>query len=177
MLPVKWKLYRVLNYLLLCGGIFFFLVFVRLILNGIKLIKSGVHNKTGYDERFLTISFLLSLIFLFIATHSLINIILMSKTFPDKIFTRHKNRWYIVSLILNSISSLGLLISFFSLLSEFDDAHSGELLTMFVFSILLLSSLFVLICQFNLRKYVRQRNALLMNSFIDSIGDKSEGVE
>jgi len=42
---------------------------------------------------------------------------------------------------------------------------------------LIISSIFVLICQFNLRKYLRQKNASLMNSLIDSIGGNTENSE
>ena len=177
MLPLKWKIYRVLNYLLLCCGIIFFLAFLRLIINGINLIKSGIDlKKTGFDSRFLNISILISLIFLFMASYSLINIFVMSKTFPDKLLSGSKNRWHVFSLILNLISLVGLNITFFSLM--FEDADSEGILTIFtVVSILMLSSMFVLVCQFNLRKYLKQKSESLMNSLIDSIGDSIESSE
>jgi hypothetical protein len=179
MIPLKWKFYRVLNYLLLCCGIIFLLHFLRLIIKGINLIKSGVDlNKMGIDLRFLNLSILFSLLFLFMASHGLINIIIMSKTFPDKILSRNKNKWHIVSLVLNSISLVGLIIAFFSLMSELDDNYFAGLLIIFAtISVLMLSSMFVLICQFNLRKYLRQKNVLLMNSLVNSIGDNTENSE
>jgi len=177
MIPLKWKFYRVLNYLLLCCGIIFFLHFLRLILHAIYLIKSGV-DPIKSDLRFLNIQVLVSLIFLFMASQSLINIIIMSKTFPDKILNPNKTRWHIFSLILNFISLIGLIISFFTLVSEMGDDYFDGLLVIFAaISVLMLSSMFVLICQFNLRKYLRQKNALLMNSLIDSIGDNTENSE
>jgi len=99
----------------------------------------------------------------------------MSKTFPDKILNPNKTRWYIFSLVLNLLSLIGLVIAFFSALSEVnDDFFNGLLIILAVMLILVLSSLYVLICQFNLRKYLRQKNASLMNSLIDSIGNNTE---
>ena len=165
MIPLKWKIYRVLNYLLLCCGIILTLNFFRLIIN-------------AFDQDFLILSILVTLIFLFMTSHSLINIFIMSKTFPDKILNPNKTRWYIFSLVLNLLSLIGLVIAFFSALSEVnDDFFNGLLIILAVMLILVLSSLYVLICQFNLRKYLRQRNASLMNSLIDSIGGNTENSE
>jgi len=165
MIPLKWKLYRVLNYLLLCCGVIFFLSFLRLIIN-------------ATDPRYQTFSILVSLIFLCMASQGLINIIIMSKTFPDKIPGPNKTRWHIFSLVLNLISLIGLIICFFSIVSDMDDDYSSGLLVTFaIIAVLMLLSMFVLICQFNLRKYLRQKNASLMNSLIDSIGNNSESLE
>jgi hypothetical protein len=179
MLPLKWKLYRVLNYLLFCCGIIFFLHFLRLTINGINLFNSGIDlTKSGIDLRLLYIIILSGILFLFMAAYGLINIIIMSKTFPDKILSRNKTRWQIFSQILNMISLAGLIIGFFAAISEFDDNYFAGLLIMFAaISILMVSSMFVLICQFNLRKYLRQKNASLMNSLVDSIGDNTENSE
>ena len=179
MIPLKWKVYRVLNYLLFCCGIIFFLHFLRLLINGINLIKSGKDlNKIGFDLRFLNISILFGLLFLFMTLHSLINIIIMSKTFPDKMLSQNKKRWYFFSLILNLISLIGLTITFFVVVSEIgNDYFNGLLIMLLIVSILMLSSIFVLICQFNLRKYLRQKNMSLLNSLIDSIGNNTESSE
>jgi hypothetical protein len=177
MIPLKWKFYRVLNYLLLCCGIIFFLHFLRLIIHAIYLIKSGI-DPVKSDLRFLNIQILVSLIFLFMASQSLINIIIMSKTFPDKILSPNKTRWHNFSLILSFISLIGLIIPFFTIVSEMGDDYFDGLLVVFAaISVLMFSSMFVLICQFNLRKYLRQKNASLMNSLIDSIGDNTENSE
>ncbi len=165
MIPLKWKFYRILNYLLLCCGIIFFLHFLRLTLN------------TPYLS-FLTLSILFSLLFLFMASYSLINTVIMSKTFPDKILSLNKTRWHISSVVLNLISLVGLIITFFVVASEMSKDYSDEILVVIAaISILMLSSIFVLTCQLNLRKYLRQKNASLMNSLIDSIGNYTENPE
>src|SRR6187399_621051 len=159
MIPLKWKFYRALNYLLLCCGILFLLNFLRALIISI-------------DLRFQTLVILLNLLFLFMAAQGLINIIVMSKTFPDKILSPNKNRWHIVSLVLNLSSLVGLIIAFFSIVSEINKDYFDGLLVIFAtISVLMLSSMFVLICQFNLKKYLRQQNASLMNSLVDSIGN------
>jgi len=165
MIPLKWKFYRALNYLLLCCGILFLLNFLRALIISI-------------DLRFQTLVILLNLLFLFMAAQGLINIIVMSKTFPDKILSPNKNRWHIVSLVLNLSSLVGLIIAFFSVVSEINkDYFDGLLIIFATISILMLSSMFVLICQFNLKKYLRQQNASLMNSLVDSIGNDIEITE
>ena len=165
MIPLKWKFYRALNYLLLCCGILFLLNFLRALIISI-------------DLRFQTLVILLNLLFLFMAAQGLINIIVMSKTFPDKILSPNKNRWHIVSLVLNLSSLVGLIIAFFSIVSEINKDYFDGLLVIFAtISVLMLSSMFVLICQFNLRKYLRQQNASLMNSLVDSIGNDIEITE
>lgn len=165
MIPLKWKIYRVLNYLLLCCGLVLSLNFFRLIIN-------------AFNSEFLIISILVTLIFLFMASHSLINIFIMSRTFPDKILDSNKTKWYFFSLVLNLLSLIGLVISFFSALSEVNHDHfNGLLIILAVILILLLSSLFVLVCQFSLRKYLKQKNASLMNSLINSIGSNIESPE
>ena len=165
MIPLKWKFYRALNYLLLCCGILFLLNFLRALIISI-------------DLRFQTFVILLNLLFLCMAAQGLINIIVMSKTFPDKILSPNKNRWHIVSLVLNLSSLVGLIIAFFSIVSEINKDYFDGLLVIFAtISVLMLSSMFVLICQFNLKKYLRQQNATLMNSLIDSIGNNTESPE
>ena len=165
MIPLKWKFYRALNYLLLCCGILFLLNFLRALISSI-------------DLRFQTFVILLNLLFLCMAAQGLINIIVMSKTFPDKILSPNKNRWHIVSLVLNLSSLVGLIIAFFSIVSEINKDYFDGLLVIFAtISVLMLSSMFVLICQFNLKKYLRQQNATLMNSLIDSIGNNTESPE
>lgn len=162
MIPLKWKIYRVLNYLLLSCGIILTLNFSRLIIN-------------AFDQDFLFLSILVTLIFLFMASQSLINIFIMAKTFPDKLLDPNKTKWHVFSLVINFLSLIGLAIAFFSALSETSrDYFSGLLIILGVMLILIFSSLFVLICQFNLRKYLKQKNASLMNSLIDSIGNSAE---
>jgi len=162
MIPLKWKVYRVLNYLLLSCGVLFLLNFLRVIVNSI-------------DLEFVTFLILSNLLFLLMAVHSLINIIIMSKTFPDKILGPNKTRWHIFSMVLNLITVVGLLITLFLVVYAIKNDYFDGLLIIFVaISILMLSSMFVLSCQFNLRKYLRQKNASLMNSLVDSIGNNPE---
>ena len=155
MIPLKWKFYRALNYLLLCCGILFLLNFLRALIISI-------------DLRFQTLVILLNLLFLFMAAQGLINIIVMSKAFPDKILSSNKNRWHILSLILNLSSLVGLIIAFFSVVSEINkDYFDGLLIVFAAISVLMLSSMFVLICQFNFRyEFLRVFHFLLYNSHL-----------
>ncbi len=161
MLPLSWKLYRVINYLLLISGAILFLSLIRLIV------------KTT-DKEYQLVSSIFSLVFLFTASQALINLAVMVKTFPDKLLSGAKSRWHVFSMTLNVISFSGLIFAFFSLLSEISRSNSldktGLLIMLLIISVLIFLLLFVFFCQLSLKKYLKSKNTSLINSMIDSIG-------
>ena len=161
MLSLQWKLYRVINYLLLFSGAIVFLSFIRLTV------------RTSEREYFL-VSLFFSLVFLFIGCQAFINIKVMFKTFPDKLLNGAQNRWHVLSMILNVFSFSGLIFAFFSLLSEISRSNSSDrtgLVIMFLIILVLIILLgFVFYCQLSLKKYLKLKNTSLINSMIDSIG-------
>ena len=161
MLSLRWKLYRVINYLLLFSGAITFLTFIRLIVR-------------ATEKEYLLVSLLFSLIFFFIASQAFINMAIMIKTFPDKLLSSAKNRWHVLAMFLNVISFSGLIFAFFSLLSEIYRSNpfdrTGLLIMFFIISVLILLLLFVFYCQLSLKKYLKLKNTSLINSMIDSIG-------
>ncbi len=161
MLPLSWKLYRVINYLLLISGAILFLSLIRLIV------------KTT-DKEYQLVSSIFSLVFLFTASQALINLAVMVKTFPDKLLSGAKSRWHFFSMTLNVISFSGLIFAFFSLLSEISRSNSldktGLLIMLLIISVLIFLLLFVFFCQLSLKKYLKLKNTSLINSMIDSIG-------
>ena len=161
MLSLKWKLYRVINYLLLFSCAIAFLTFVRLTIR-------------TTEREYLLVSFLFSLVFLFIACQAFINVVIMVKAFPDKLLSGAKNSWHVFAMFLNVISFSGLIFAFFNLLSEIYRSNpfdkTGLMIMFFIISVLILLLLFVFYCQLSLKKYMKLKNASLINSMIDSIG-------
>ena len=162
MLPLKWKLYRIINYLLLFSGAIISLSFIRLIVR-------------PTDKLYLLVTSLFSLAFFFVATQAFINLAIMVKTFPDKLLSRNKSRWHALALFLNVISCSGLIFAFFSLISEIyrsDPFDRAGLLIMFlIISVLIVLLLYIFYCQLSLKKYLKLKNTVLINSLIDSIGE------
>lgn len=161
MLPLRWKLYRVMNFLLLISGAILFLSLIHLIV------------KTS-DKEYQVVSSIFSLVFLFTASQAFINLAIMFKTFPDKLLSGAKSRWHVFSMILNVISFSGLIFAFFSLLSEMSRSNSldrtGLLIMLLMISVLLILLFFIFFCQLSLKQYLKLKNTSLINSMIDSIG-------
>ena len=163
MLAFKWKLYRIINYLLLFSGAIISLSFIRLI-----IVRTS-------DNLYLLVTSLFSLAFFFIASQAFINLAIMVKTFPDKLLSGTKSRWHLFAMFLNVISFSGLIFAFFSLISEiyrsnpFDRA--GLLIMFFIISVLIVLLLYIFYCQLSLKKYLKLKNTSFINSMIDSIGE------
>jgi len=161
MLSLRWKLYRVINYLLLLSGTIIFLSFLRLIIQ-------------TTDKEYQMVSSLFSLVFFFIASQAFINLVVMLKTFPDKLLSGPKSRWHVFAMILNLVSFSGLIFAFFSILSEIYRSNSfdktGLLIMFLVISVLIVLLLFVFFCQLSLKKYLKLKNTSLITTMIDSIG-------
>ena len=158
MIPVKWKIYRIINYLLLISGALFFLRFLQL--------------SIGYSYQLF--AFLTSLIFLCMVLQSLINLVVMAKTFPDKILTGAKYRWHILATTLNVISLAGITYGCFSLLSEMAEFPDEKalIILLLIMTAFILSLLFVFICQLTLKRYLHRTNLTVMRTMIDSIGSE-----
>jgi hypothetical protein len=113
-----------------------------------------------------------ALFFLFMLLQSLINLVVMAKTFPDKILTGAKNSWHILAILLNAVSIAGMIYGFFSLLSEMSDfpGEKALIILLLITIVFMLSLLFVFFCQLTLKRYLRRTNTDLIDSMINSIG-------
>ena len=164
-MPLKWKIYRIANYFLLCCSIIIFLFNLRLIFN-------------APDTELQVFSVLFALPFLLMSIHSLVNITIMVRTFPDKMIAGNNHKWHVLSIVLSLLSTTGLLIMFFSLVVEIrKDYFGGLLLMLSILTLLLLVSVFVLVCLFSIKKYLKIKSMSLMNSWIDSIGTSGEAPD
>ena len=161
-MPLKWKIYRIANYLLLCCSIIIFMFILRLIFNA-----------PNNELQFFAILF--SLPFLFMSILSLANIAIMARNFPDKMITGNNHKWHVLSIVLSLLSVAGLLIIFINIVIEIrNDYFDGLLVMLSILTLLLIISVFVLACQFSIKKYIKTKSMSLMNSWIDSIGNNSE---
>src|SRR5688572_13084579 len=161
MLSIRWKTYRVSNYILLVCSAIIFLILVR---------QFFAFRRTEFDLLFAMFSF----VFFSMIVSSLINITIMSKTFPDKTLNNNQNRWHVFSIVLNVLAFAGLFYAFISLMMEIDSSNSEEmvpfLIMLAIVFILLVIVLFTLASQAVLKKYLRSKNDVTVNSMINSIG-------
>ena len=148
MIALKWKLYRISNYLLLIAGAFLVIKFIEI---GIFLTEPG----------FELYSFFMVLMFLLMIIQSTINLFVMAKTFPNKLLIRGKFYWQIFSIICNSIVFLALsYLTFFELLA---DSDNRPLNIAFIFLFLIVNSAFVLYSQLGLKRFLHGKNATPSN--------------
>lgn len=167
MLPLKWRLYKILNYILLAIGLLltayiFYILFVRPPANAELLI----------------IPILINALFFMMTVHSLINVVFATKLFPNRTLSRSNSGWNVVSLITNILSTGGLIVFIIvGAIAEFEESSSDVIerdptgkLILLIFLVILLADLFVLICQFNLSSFLRNNSTDSISSMIDSIG-------
>ena len=167
----RWKIYRVFNFILLACSSIIFLVLVRQFAKFRSLELAGSNPQIEIAFVF-TCSVFLSMII-----SSLLNIIIMSKAFPDKLLTANQNRSHIFSIVLNVFAFAGLTLGLISLLNEIRNVQPGQMIffmIMLAIVIVLLTLLiFIFISQVVLKKYLRSKNEVAVISMIDSIGKEN----
>ena len=161
MLSLKWKLYRISNYLLLVSGSIIFLRFLQ---------QSILDPTTNVYAIFFGI-----ILFLMIL-QSVVNLVIMAKTFPNKPLTMGKYYWHIFATFCNSVIALAFIYFTVSeVLPDLGKAKPYETLLFIalgIFLFLIANSVFVLICQLNIKSFLQKNNATLIKSMIDSIGEE-----
>ena len=110
MVHIKWKIYRIMNYVLLVASTFMF----------VKIFEDVL--RTSYEP----IVILIAMIIVFLMLQSIINLAIMAKGFPGKPLTGAKSGWHIFSTAINGISFISLAYSFFTMLAEIDNFPSGN---------------------------------------------------
>src|ERR1041385_1473231 len=147
MLPVKWKIYKVLTYSqfaysLLCFGWFTW----QMINIPVPPDNPGVPMIIGS-------------ILLLMVINPIINIIFITKNLPDKAFFGRQNTLYLFSVIINLVTSLALVIGCIVNLTDFVWEHSSSidvfgLIVLIIFVLVTIINLFLLACQFSLRGFL-----------------------
>ena len=161
-MTLKWKLYRVSNYFLLLSGTLLFLKFLDL------GIRSG-----RLEFEFYTYS--ICLLFLLIISLGLVNIIVMAKTFPDKLLIGGKSYWHLFAIMCNVLSSFAMfyIIAFLLLPETANIEEQGDMSLIVVlcgFLFLFINLIFVLFCQLEFKRFLKRNYSNLVDSMINSIG-------
>ena len=160
MLSVKWKFYKILNYVLLISATILFLVMLT-------IITDNITDITAY---------LVAFIFLFMIIQVLINFYIISKNFPYHKLTGAKLRWHFTSIIFNAASFIGLSIFIIFVIMKVAGRNGTDeigLIILLVCSFVLLIDGFILFCQFTIPSYLKKNNTNLLHSMINSIGENN----
>lgn len=115
---------------------------------------------------------LIHLLCLLMSVNPVINIILLTKNFPDKALSGSKVTLNVISIILNIVIAAGLTIftiaGFISVPEEGQDKIAIIILT--ILALMVVVNLFMLVCQFGLRGYLKKNSITSIRSMVDSIG-------
>jgi hypothetical protein len=105
-----------------------------------------------------------------------INIILITKSFPDKALSGSKVTLNVISICLNIVTAAGLVVfTIAGFISEFEDDHTSnqsktEIIILTILALMTVINLFILFCQIGLRGYLKKNSATSIRSMVDSIG-------
>lgn len=169
MLPRVWKLFRILNYVQLISSAVITLFISFIILSSF----------TGKNIPVLGFTYIFGLLFLLICLGSIINSYIILKFFPDKPMSRVMSTLFTCTLIVSTLTCLGLLgISITGLSIELDAANEKAdvygLITGLVLLLLGLVHVFILIMQYRVKQFIRFNQTKTMDSLIASIGSQPE---
>jgi hypothetical protein len=164
MLSTKWRVYKVLSYVQLCYTFLLLLWFGWFVI----FMPLGFRNTLLF--------FVVGIVIVLMAVGPLINIILISKNFPDKPLTVNQTTFYIFSVSANIIaSSLLILYSTLGFISEFGpkDEYSqsltGKIILAFL-CIITFINLYLLVMQFGMRRFLKRNYMTSISSQLDSLG-------
>jgi hypothetical protein len=169
MKAVKWKLYIILNYVLIVIASITFLVICVLIFGG-NVIETAAAP------------YFVALGFLALVTACIMNLVVYAKHFPHRILSGSPLTIHILSTILNVIAFLGLsLLAVVGSIIEFgEDATSEDQTGKYVLAYCLLLWLliaFIVFCQLTLPRYLKRNNTNVFTTMIDSIGTKPDELQ
>ena len=163
-MPVKWKIFRFINY--------FQVLFTTaiLVLLAIAYSSGGNFESPGWILVFV-------FIFLVIMANCFFNLHLMSRYFPDQPLPTIKERtatFFLIIFIL--ITAAGLLICIAGVISESSEREpvdNSGLIALGIFSFYCIINLLILILQAGLPLYIERRNKTKMRDLIDEIGNSA----
>lgn len=164
MLPVKWKIFKILSYVQVSYTVSFFVYYIWLL-----VLRLTFGDTLIYE-------IITGVIAILIVIGPIFNIILIYKNFPDKAISSRQLVLLIMSIIANIVCAfLLLMVIIFGVSEEFSSENDspnqiGKILLAFLFLITLVN-LFVLILQFGMKRFLRRNNKATLVSLIDSIGE------
>jgi len=164
-MPLKWKIFLGLNFLLSLPALIYFILFLIDFLNTYS--RHGLY--------FIAFAFLFGL--LVIAVNGFLNIYILQRFFPDKLLPPGIKRLNSISLVVNVVASVGLLLlCIYGAKEEFgpgnEDKSSGGKIALFSFFFMWVTQVIVLIMQGQLPGTISRNNRESIDSLIDSIGQQ-----
>ena len=164
-MPVKWKIFLVLNFVLSLPALICF------ILMFINFINSSYARS---DEEYLFV-FLPLFSLLLISLNGLLNIYILQRFFPDKLLPAAVRRLNAVSLGFNILVAVGMLIlCIYAASYEFGNENEVEdsagKIALAILFFLWLVQIIVLVMQGQLPGLINRNHRDKMDSLIDSIG-------
>ena len=122
---------------------------------------------------------LIHLLYLLMCVNPVINIILITKNFPDKALFGSKVTLNVISIILNIVTAAGLIIfTIAGFISEHEVGHPSNqdktvIIILTLLALMTVVNLFMLVCQFGLRGCLKKNSVASIRSMVDSIGTLS----
>jgi hypothetical protein len=165
-MPVKWKIFFALNFLLAIPA------FAALLFS---IINFSNRNRTGEDNFYFSL-FIFGL--LMITGNGFLNIYIIQRFFPDKLLPVSIKRLNIISLVINFIITAGLLIlCIYAAMDEFKQGNKGRdnsgKIALVIISVAWVIHFIILILQVQLPTLIIRNNREKINSLINSIGNSA----
>ena len=159
MLSVKWKIYKILNYVLLVCAVILFLIMLTALMDNIGDPKA----------------YLITCVFLLMIIQALINLYIASKNLPYKELTGSKLRWHVTGSIINFIAFLGLFTFLWFVVERLTEQRNFTeddlgIIILLVCSFIWFTDGFILFCQMTLPAYLKKQSRNLSDSLVNSIG-------
>jgi hypothetical protein len=164
-MPVKWKIFLALNFVLSLPAFVFFIFLV------IRFLNTSRYKET--DSAFFIVVFTL----LIVTLNGFLNIYILQRFYPDKLLPLSVKRLNAVSLALNILAAIAILIlciyaASWVFRSDYTYGRrdaSGKIALAIIF-FLWLVQVMVLVMQGQLPVLISRNNREKMSSLIDSIG-------
>jgi len=162
MLSVKWKIYKILNYVLLVSAAILFIIMLTVLMDNLDDI----------------VAYLLTCVFLLMIIQALINLYIIAKNLPYKTLTGSKLKWHVAASIINFIAFLGLFIFLWFVLKKVTEpvkyTDDVGIIILLVGSFIWFTDGFILFSQFTLPAYLKKNSRNLADSLINSIGSDTD---
>lgn len=161
MLPLKWKIYRVINY-------------VQLVISSVILIMLFSLAYNSVESQDINWFMIAAVVLLLVISANIINLVIVYNYFPDKILSRGLKITHWIFLITGSVITIGLLLmAIAGFMEEFlpsnpEDGIGKELVLFFFFFSLL--EIYKLSFQFQVESFLKRNYRRSLNSLIESIG-------
>lgn len=172
MLPLKWKIFRIVSYLhmtctLAMGTLALYTIFT-----------AGIRFNSTEDILGVLILILCPTILL---ANSSVNIYLLEKFYPDRLFGKKLYRFSVLLFILSLVVVIAVVLltiaGFSETLSRKNYTFRDRLmiyLTLSAFTVIGLTGLYIIVSQVSLRRAIRRNHEASLNSFLDS--DPAQGI-